>query len=100
MEFWEVRDSAAHSPARIAPHTRAQLCCSLGREVTLEQAAQGLKNLDANGDGVVDFEDFCKWWVPFEQRQKERQRQMEEERRKAYEAKRAEEEGTWSLVHL
>jgi Ca2+-binding EF-hand superfamily protein len=38
-----------------------ELCCSLGREITLEQASAGLKTLDLNKDGKVDFEDFHAW---------------------------------------
>ncbi len=69
-----------------------EMCVSIGREITRDQAKEALSKLDLNGDGVVDFDEFFAWWVPFEQRMQEKIRQAEEERRREYERKRAEDE--------
>lgn len=54
-----------------------EMCCSIGREITLDQAKEALTKLDLNNDGVVDFDEFFTWWVPFEQRMQEKIRQQE-----------------------
>lgn len=49
-----------------------ELCVGIGREITRDQAKEALSKLDLNGDGVVDFDEFFTWWVPFEQRMQEK----------------------------
>jgi len=35
-----------------------EMCISLGREITIDQAKEALSKLDLNNDGVIDFEEF------------------------------------------
>ena len=38
------------------------LCKDLGQELSDEQYAEALKDLDVNGDGVIDLGEFKRWW--------------------------------------
>ena len=40
-----------------------EMCIALGKEIEVEAAAEALKKLDLNGDGVVDFEEFVVWYA-------------------------------------
>jgi hypothetical protein len=39
-----------------------KLCKDLGVEVSDDQLEEALRDLDMNGDGVVDFDEFKRWW--------------------------------------
>ena len=38
------------------------LCKDLGQELSDEQYTEALKDLDVNGDGVIDLGEFKRWW--------------------------------------
>jgi Ca2+-binding EF-hand superfamily protein len=40
----------------------AQLSKELGHELTGEELEKALKDLDLNGDGVIDMKEFSRWW--------------------------------------
>lgn len=55
-----------------------EMCVGLGKPIEIDMAAEALRKLDVNCDGVVDLQEFTTWWVPFEARMIERMRQEEE----------------------
>jgi hypothetical protein len=38
------------------------LCSELGFELDGDQVAEAMKDLDLNGDGVIDIKEFARWW--------------------------------------
>jgi Ca2+-binding EF-hand superfamily protein len=40
----------------------AALSKELGHELTEEELDTALKDLDLNGDGVIDLKEFSRWW--------------------------------------
>ena len=56
-----------------------EMCVGLGKPIEIDMAAEALRKLDVNCDGVVDLQEFTTWWVPFEARMIERMRQEEED---------------------
>ena len=46
----------------IDPKELGQLSKDLGQEITEEQIEEAMKELDLNGDGVVDLEEFSRWY--------------------------------------
>jgi hypothetical protein len=52
----------------------AAMMADMGNPLTDEQVTTALKDLDANGDGVVDFEEFTQWYFCGMQEYSERRR--------------------------
>lgn len=55
-----------------------EMCVGLGKPIEIDMAAEALRKLDVNCDGVVDIDEFSTWWIPFEARLLERMRQQQE----------------------
>lgn len=36
---------------------------NLGAEATSEEARIGFRDVDSNGDGLIDFDEFVDWWA-------------------------------------
>lgn len=72
-----------------------EMCVGLGKPIEIDMAADALRKLDVNCDGVVDINEFKTWWVPFEARMMERlqQQQQEQQQQEEVEEEAAAEEG-------
>ena len=52
----------ADGSGEIDKHELQALSKRLGAPLSDEELDTALKDLDLNGDGVIDFEEFCRWY--------------------------------------
>ena len=57
-----VFDRHAGGDGRIDAPELQQMCSDLGRQLNAEEVDHAMKTLDTNGDGVIVFEEFLRWW--------------------------------------